>query len=341
MATYRKISTYIWQSPTFRALGVEEKLAVIENIVLNKPAPGFERYYGPTYRRATEQKRRPDLYSAAWRNTRRAMLASLALTCQYCHTDCSHDPTIDHIIPSHRGEVSSTEPTWSSVVVRVIARKATGHTSARQGGRRMAIYRNKQTKDFCTLPNALLQDKSLSYKARGLLCYLLSKPENWAVRLTDMITHSDKDRSVRAALRELLKARYLKWEPYHEGNKIRHWEYSVYDEPQTAESLLSSFVQVQNVQVQNEEVQNEEVQNVLVQNVGGYKRQNKQKTEKNKRQRSSVSDDTVPPYSEAFEQFWKAYPVKKEKREAWKQWRHYTWTPRSDHSCRRHDPPRG
>ena len=104
MATYRKISTYIWQSPTFRALGVEEKLAVIENIVLNKPAPGFERYYGPTYRRATEQKRRPDLYSAAWRNTRRAMLASLALICQYCHTDCSHDPTIDHVVPvSHGG----------------------------------------------------------------------------------------------------------------------------------------------------------------------------------------------------------------------------------------------
>ena len=96
----------------------------------------------------------------------------------------------------------------------------------------MAIYRNKQTKDFCTLPNALLQYKLLSYRHRGLLCYLLSKPENWAVRLTDMITDSDRDRSVRAALHELLEARYLKWEPYREGNKIRHWEYSVYDKPQ-------------------------------------------------------------------------------------------------------------
>ena len=70
MATYRKIATNIWQSPTFRALGVEEKLAVIENIVLNKPAPVFERMLalrigGPRSRNGV----REDLYSAAWCNT--------------------------------------------------------------------------------------------------------------------------------------------------------------------------------------------------------------------------------------------------------------------------------
>ena len=94
--------------------------------------------------------------------------------------------------------------------------------------------------------------------------------------------------------------------PQYDADALRAQNRQVEESLQLAEKLQVEKLQVEKLQVENG---------------GGYKRLIKDKTEKKKRQRSFVSDDTVPPYSEAFEQFWTAYPIKKEKREAWKQWR--------------------
>lgn len=74
----------------------------------------------------------------------------------------------------------------------------------------MIIHGPRPERDFTIIPNSVLRDDCLSYRARGLLCYLLSQPPDWQVssaRLT-LMTGEGRD-TVRAALRELVKVGYL------------------------------------------------------------------------------------------------------------------------------------
>ncbi|MFD5438556.1 hypothetical protein ACFWJ4_41215 [Kitasatospora sp. NPDC127067] len=43
----------------------------------------------------------------------------------------------------------------------------------------MQIHRSAHVRAFTVLPNGLLQDRRLSYTARGLLADLLSRPDGW------------------------------------------------------------------------------------------------------------------------------------------------------------------
>ena len=52
------------------------------------------------------------------------------------------------------------------------------------------IFRTKSEKEYTMIRNSLMVDKSLSWEARGLLIYLLSKPETWVVMKRDLIKTS-------------------------------------------------------------------------------------------------------------------------------------------------------
>ncbi|MDH6127955.1 hypothetical protein [Kitasatospora sp. GP82] len=43
----------------------------------------------------------------------------------------------------------------------------------------MRVHRTEHVRHFTVLPNGLLQDRRLSYTARGLLTDLLSRPDGW------------------------------------------------------------------------------------------------------------------------------------------------------------------
>lgn len=163
----------------------------------------------------------------------------------------------------------------------------------------MAIYRIKRTKDFCVLPNALLQDKRLSYKARGVLAYLLSKPDNWEVRKQDIITPKDGDSTIRAALQELKEAGYVRWVSVRDAKgQVLRWEYHVYDAPQAGDDPLVDFQQMDSPDVDFPHVEKPHVGCPHVENHPPYKELNKkQRTEKNKELRESVLDFCAAPLS--------------------------------------------
>lgn len=94
------------------------------------------------------------------------------------------------------------------------------------------IIRNCQKRDFAIVPNALLNDCGLSWKAKGILAYLLSKPDGWELRRADLANHSkDGITSVDAGLVELRKAGYVKREWVRVKGKVDGVEYRVYDKP--------------------------------------------------------------------------------------------------------------
>lgn len=96
----------------------------------------------------------------------------------------------------------------------------------------------KTTKNFVIINKIFLNDNRLSFKAKGIMTYLLSKPDDWKVMVHELIeASSDGKTAVRSALKELEQYGYYKKYPVRteDGKRIDHWESVVYESPQTAE----------------------------------------------------------------------------------------------------------
>lgn len=72
------------------------------------------------------------------------------------------------------------------------------------------IIRHRSERNFTVLDNAQIRDVRLSWKARGLIAYLLSLPEGWQLRIAQLVEQAPDGRhSTRAGLAELQKTGYL------------------------------------------------------------------------------------------------------------------------------------
>lgn len=74
----------------------------------------------------------------------------------------------------------------------------------------MAVFRVERTQNYTVMSNYHLRDKTISFKAKGLLSLMLSLPENWDYTLAGLarISLEGKD-AIRAAVVELEKAGYV------------------------------------------------------------------------------------------------------------------------------------
>jgi hypothetical protein len=73
------------------------------------------------------------------------------------------------------------------------------------------VFTKKAPKPFASIMNATLRDSRLSYRARGILASLLSRPDNWKVILQDVVNNGTEGTdSVRACFRELKEFGYAK-----------------------------------------------------------------------------------------------------------------------------------
>jgi len=75
----------------------------------------------------------------------------------------------------------------------------------------MAILRKRQRTNFTIVSNDILNDTSLSFKARGIAVYLLSKPDNWVVNWKNLAENSTDGRdAILTGMTELKEKGYLK-----------------------------------------------------------------------------------------------------------------------------------
>jgi hypothetical protein len=87
---------------------------------------------------------------------------------------------------------------------------------------------------FTTISNSALMDQRLSYKAKGLLVMLLSRPDGWTFRVEWLMSQSqDGKEAVRAGLKELEDCGYLKRKARRaDDGRLEGWIWFVTDEPQ-------------------------------------------------------------------------------------------------------------
>ena len=119
----------------------------------------------------------------------------------------------------------------------------------------------KRTNNFVMLDKTFLEDDRLSFKAKGILAYLLSKPDNWKVIVGNLVKYSKDGKSaVYAGLKELKECGYYVKTPIRseDGRRISRWESTVYEMP---DSLLSDFQEIDNEEIENQYLENRERNN--------------------------------------------------------------------------------
>ena len=72
------------------------------------------------------------------------------------------------------------------------------------------VGRKRKKNGFTQVSNAMLEDTRLSWRAKGLLCYMLSRPDNWKINKTDLYKKATEGRdAMQKSLDELKKLGYL------------------------------------------------------------------------------------------------------------------------------------
>ena len=115
----------------------------------------------------------------------------------------------------------------------------------------MAIFRVEKHTNYSIMSNSHLRDKSLSWKAKGVLSDMLSLPDDWDYSLDGLSTlSSDGMSATRSAIKELEEHGYLMRKPIREKGKIVDWEYTIFEKPLVEKPL------VENPQVEKPLVEN-------------------------------------------------------------------------------------
>lgn len=107
-------------------------------------------------------------------------------------------------------------------------------------------FRQDKLTDFTVIRNAIFRDYTLSAKAVGVACKLLSLPLDWDYSIKGIAAmFNDGESSIRSALTELENAGYLRREREREGGKLGKSIYIITD------SLKCEKPHVENPHVEN------------------------------------------------------------------------------------------
>lgn len=120
----------------------------------------------------------------------------------------------------------------------------------------MTIITRQRSDNFAIIPNAVAEDNRLSFSARGLLVYLLAKPNNWQVRIEDIRTSGGigRDQAYKL-LAELKAAGYIVIETKRTAaNTYASHNYIVYDNAVVEKLPLPENTEVDAPLTENTEV---------------------------------------------------------------------------------------
>jgi len=94
------------------------------------------------------------------------------------------------------------------------------------------LKRAKLTTNFTTVGNDFIRDETISWKAKGIIIYIMSLPENWKINTLDLQNRSAGGRKVlMSGINELIEHGYIQRSVTRENGIITDWEYTVWDSP--------------------------------------------------------------------------------------------------------------
>lgn len=96
----------------------------------------------------------------------------------------------------------------------------------------MIVRSARPRENFTVVSNRVIRDHRLSWKARGLLIYVLSQPDNWRTSSNHLASIGPDGRdAVRTGLDELGKYGYLERRRYQAPNGTWRTDIIIHDQP--------------------------------------------------------------------------------------------------------------
>lgn len=100
----------------------------------------------------------------------------------------------------------------------------------------MSVFKIEKNNNYTVMSNYHLRDKNLSYKAKGLLSFMLSLPEDWDYSLAGLCSISKEGRDgIRSILKELQEYHYLEIEKVRGEKGYFEYNYLIYEIPHFVE----------------------------------------------------------------------------------------------------------
>lgn len=173
------------------------------------------------------------------------------------------------------------------------------------------IIKKQWETNYTNVTNSIFSENGLSFPAMGLLCYLLSKPIDWAVlpkHCAKVIPKKENSKAsykyVLELIQELVNHGYITKKKTHSGGM----DYTVYDTP------ISDFPYL----LKTEIGKNGNSEKPNVENVDTNKEKNSDKGKNSKERKDNSSDFASENLNDIslFDNFWKLYPRKQDKQDA-------------------------
>ena len=96
------------------------------------------------------------------------------------------------------------------------------------------IVRAPRSVGFTTVQNQFIDDERLSFQAKGIMIYVLSKPDHWRISERSLAAIGPDGRhTVRGALKELEQAGYIRRTRMRLENGTFEWQQTLYETPVT------------------------------------------------------------------------------------------------------------
>ncbi|MBA7667031.1 hypothetical protein ES703_75116 [subsurface metagenome] len=94
------------------------------------------------------------------------------------------------------------------------------------------VHKNR-AHPYTIIDNTSINDKMLSAKAKGILLYLISKPDHWCINLPNLVSaFTDGKQSIRSGIKELIKFNYIvRSHARKEDGRFSYYEYLVFEHP--------------------------------------------------------------------------------------------------------------
>lgn len=97
---------------------------------------------------------------------------------------------------------------------------------------KISVFKIEKTKGYTIMSNYHLKDRSLTYKAKGLLSFMLSLPDDWDYSLKGLCAISKESRDgIRSILKELQEHHYLEIEKTRGDKGYFEYNYLIYEIP--------------------------------------------------------------------------------------------------------------
>ena len=96
----------------------------------------------------------------------------------------------------------------------------------------MSAFKIEKNQNYTVMSNHHLRDRNLSYKAKGLLSFMLSLPEDWDYSLAGLCSISKENRDgIRSILKELQEHHYVEIEKVRGYKGYFEYNYLIYEVP--------------------------------------------------------------------------------------------------------------